>query len=197
MANGGAGEKTEKPTPKKRKDERKEGRILQSKEVVTAVSLVAVYYAFKFLYPLTSQTLIKSMKSCISLTETQETLTASDIRLLFINGALTILIAALPILFVAILATVIPAMAQTKGFISFKSVKFKFNKLNPLNGFKRMISLKGIMELLKAILKVTVLVVITYNTLQDIIFTFPKMMDMSLNQAIYLTGSMIFTVVKI
>ena len=87
-------------------------------------------------------------------------------------------------------------MAQTKGFISFKSVKFKFNKLNPLNGFKRMISLKGIMELLKAILKVTVLVVITYNTLQDIIFTFPKMMDMSLNQAIYLTGSMIFTVVK-
>ncbi|NLP27020.1 MAG: flagellar biosynthesis protein FlhB [Clostridiales bacterium] len=196
MANGGAGEKTEKPTPKKRKDERKEGRILQSKEVVTAVSLIAVYYAFKLIYPITSQTLIKSIKTCFSLTETQERLKASDIRLLFLNGALTILIASLPMLLIAGLSTVLPTIAQTKAFISFKSIKFKFSKLNPLSGIKKMISLKGVMELLKAILKVTVLVTITYNTLREIISIFPKMMDMSVNQAVYLTGNMIFTVVK-
>ena len=196
MANGGAGEKTEKPTVKKRKDERKEGRLLQSKEVVTAISLIAVYYAFKFLYPLISNTLINSLKTCFSLVETQERLTASDVNLFFINGAIAVLIGSLPMLLVAGLATIIPTIAQTKAFISFKSVKFKFNKLNPISGIKKMVSLKGLMELLKAILKVTVMLIIIYDTLKDVISIFPKMMDMSINQVAYLTGDIIFSVVK-
>ena len=39
-----AGEKTEKATPKKRKDERKKGNVFVSKDAVTAVSLITSFY---------------------------------------------------------------------------------------------------------------------------------------------------------
>ena len=42
-----AGEKTEKATPKKRKDERKKGNVFLSRDAVTAVSLIASFYGLK------------------------------------------------------------------------------------------------------------------------------------------------------
>ena len=42
-----AGEKTEKATPKKRKDERKKGNVFVSKDAVTAVSLITSFYGLK------------------------------------------------------------------------------------------------------------------------------------------------------
>ena len=45
-----AGEdKTEKATPKKRRDQRKEGNVLQSKEIVTAASVLGIFAAVRLL----------------------------------------------------------------------------------------------------------------------------------------------------
>ena len=48
---GDSGEKTEKATPKKRRDQRKEGNVFQSKDVVTVVSLFGSFYILKLLFP--------------------------------------------------------------------------------------------------------------------------------------------------
>ena len=42
-------EKTEKATPKKRRDQRKEGNVLQSKEIVTAASVLGIFTAMRLL----------------------------------------------------------------------------------------------------------------------------------------------------
>ena len=39
-----AGEKTEKATPKRKKDERKKGNIFMSREIVTVASLLACFF---------------------------------------------------------------------------------------------------------------------------------------------------------
>ena len=46
----GSGEKSEKATPKKREDERKEGNVFQSKEVVITASMLVTFFAFRLLY---------------------------------------------------------------------------------------------------------------------------------------------------
>ena len=51
MPGGDAGEKTEKATPKKRRDQRKEGNVFQSKDVITVVSLFGSFYMLKLLFP--------------------------------------------------------------------------------------------------------------------------------------------------
>lgn len=50
-------EKTEKATPKKRSDQRKEGNIFQSKEVIIAFSLIVTFVAFRLLFPLVKSSL--------------------------------------------------------------------------------------------------------------------------------------------
>ncbi len=42
--------KTEKPTPKKRRDAREEGQVLQSREVTAAFILLASFFIFKILW---------------------------------------------------------------------------------------------------------------------------------------------------
>ena len=47
-----AGEKTEKATPKRRRDERKKGNVFQSKEVESVFTLIVSFFAFRTLAPL-------------------------------------------------------------------------------------------------------------------------------------------------
>lgn len=196
MAQNDAGEKSEKPTPKKRKDERKEGRVLQSKEVVMAISLIGVYYAFKLLYPVSEKYLAVSMKNYLSLIGTQETLVTSDMSQIFVSSLITIGISAIPLLLISAAFGIIPVIAQTRLFISFKSIKPKFSNMNPLKGLKRMISLRGFIELIKAVVKIIIIGVMIYTELKDEIYNLPGMMDMTVSQAVYYTGSIIFGAVK-
>ena len=54
-----AGEqKTETPTPKKRRDQLKEGNVLQSKEIVTAVSVLGIFSAMRLLLGLVTKSVL-------------------------------------------------------------------------------------------------------------------------------------------
>ena len=94
-------EKTEKATPKKRSDQRKEGNIFQSKEVIIAFSLIVTFVAFRLLFPLVKSSLTDAIKSYFSLAGTQETLEISDTTQLFISGCIVFAKAALPMLLIA------------------------------------------------------------------------------------------------
>lgn len=190
-----AGEKTEKATPKKRKDERKEGNIFQSKEVVIAATLLAVFFSFKLLYPLSQSAVTQSLQEFIGLVQSKETITAGDMSTILVSALKTIAIGCLPILFVCCLSAVIATVAQTRGLVNFKSLRPKFSRLNPISGFKKMFSLKGVIELFKAIIKITILFVVIYNTIKDCMNTLPKMMDMSVAAGAAFTGQMCFDLI--
>ncbi len=55
---------------------------------------------------------------------------------------------------------------QTKFLISFKAIKFDLNRINPVQGFKRLFSLRSIFELLKALLKVAIVVIVGYYAIK-------------------------------
>lgn len=56
-----AGERTEKATPKRKQDERKKGNIFLSQEVVTVLTLLAVFYVIKAMMPFVLTTLEESI----------------------------------------------------------------------------------------------------------------------------------------
>ena len=190
-----SGEKTEKATPKKRKDQRKEGNIFQSKEIVIAFTLVVTFYSFKFLYRFSSAVIQKAMVEFFGLIETQESLTASDLPQMFVKGLICFAIAAMPILLIASVSAIIATIVQTKGLVTFKSLKPKFSRMNPINGIKNMVSLKGFVELIKSILKIVLLFYIIYSVIKNEINILPKMIDMSVLEAGKATSKMIFSIV--
>ena len=190
-----AGEKTEKATPKKRKDERKKGNVFLSRDAVTAVSLIASFYALKIFAPSIFTNVQDLVRRYISLAGTKEVFLASDISTIFTDLGLVFLKTAMPLVGVSVLVAVIVTMAQTKMLFSTKAFAPKFSRINPLNGIKKMFSIRAIVELLKSLLKIVVLLYMVYTVLIDEVTTLPMLINMTPVSAINRTGEIIMDVV--
>lgn len=191
-----AGEKTEKATPKRKRDERKKGNVFQSREVVTVASLIVVFSAFKMLAPIILTTLQRCISKFVTVAGTAQGLTVQDIRLNLIDGAIVFALTALPLLLTNALVAIIASGAQTKFLFSAKSMAFKGSRLNPLSGIKRMFSMRSLIELLKSLLKITILGAIIYQVLSKAFPQFPRLMDMTVMTGMAFTGNVIYEIVK-
>ncbi len=191
-----AGEKTEKATPKKRKDERKKGNVFQSKEVVTVFSLIVMFYALKMMAPIIMVTLQNSMKDFIQLGAHQTQLTVADTRVYLIDVIIVFATTTFPLLLISGIVAIVLSGAQTRFIFTMESLKFKGSRINPLEGFKRMFSMRGVVELLKSLIKIIILGVVIYRVLRTELPLFPRMMDMEPQLAIMTTGNIIMSIVK-
>ena len=191
-----AGEKTEQATPKKKSDERKKGNTFQSKEVITVFSLVVTFYSLQFLTPLITSTIKKSIQDFIIANATLEQLTMEILNDFFLDACFIFILAAMPLLIISAFATIILTGAQTRFLVSFKALNFKGNRLNPIQGFKKMFSMRGVVELVKSMLKISILGYICYTTIIKRFPTVPNMMDMSVEQAAILIGETIMAIIQ-
>lgn len=191
-----AGEKTEKATPKRKQDERKKGNIFKSTEVVTVFSLVALFYIVKLLSNFTFESLQLGMTDFFNLAGMAPTLDGAVMRDITVEIILVFAKAAGPILLAAGFVTIVLTGAQTRFLVSFKALSFKGNRINPISGFKKMFSVRGVVELVKSLLKITVLVVICYNNIMSSLTTMPRLMDMSLEQTMMVVGEIIMSILN-
>lgn len=86
----------------------------------------------------------------------------------------------IPLLLIAISFAVIGTGVQTKFLVSREKIKIKFSHLNPINGIKNMFSLRNLVELLKNIIKITILAIILYQLVIGELNTIAKTIDMDL-----------------
>lgn len=189
-------DKTEQATPKKRKDQRKEGNILQSKEISTAVTLIAAFYGFSFLFNFMLQNLESVLVSCMELIPTTEHFEPGDAAALFVRFGLSFGKIALPLLLITGVCGIIAGLAQTRGYVGFKQLKPKFSKLNPLEGFKRLFSLKGFVELLKSLLKIIILLFVIYSVIKNELPSIFKLIDMDMMTVVDYTGGVLMAVIN-
>lgn len=155
MAEQPAGEKTEKPTAKRLQEAKRNGDYLQSRELSTALVVMAgiVWIA------MTGPQLMASIKQMLT---DGLSFSARDIsqfepaeRAYNLIGTVLGPFGAV-VLAAAAAAIVAPAVL---GSLHFNAGVFKpkFGKLNPLTGAARLFSLNGVIELGKSILKVALL----------------------------------------
>jgi flagellar biosynthetic protein FlhB len=160
------GEKTEKATPKKRRDERKKGHVFMSKDAVSVATLISSVLMLRITFGTIVNEIATFMRYCITLAKNNA---MTEIpKELVMQSAMLIARTAGPLLAVTVFVTIVVTMAQTRMLISFELIKPKFDKLNPINGFKNLFSLKSIVEVLKNILKIAILMVIVYLSLREL-----------------------------
>ncbi len=85
-----------------------------------------------------------------------------------------------PLLLVTVVIAVIATFAQTKMLVTSEVLKPKFNRISPLQGFKRLFSLRSIIEAAKGILKITVLLYLIYSCVNDMIALSSKYLYMDM-----------------
>ncbi|WOC31256.1 MULTISPECIES: flagellar biosynthesis protein FlhB [Caproicibacterium] len=183
MAQNSSGEKTEQATPKRKTDERKKGNVFLSQELVTVATMLVSFVVLRALGSTIFGQIQYSVRDFIQLTATMESVSPEDVSKLFIKGCITFAIGVLPVALGCSLAAVVLTLAQTKFLFSSKSFAFKANRMSPLNGIRNLFSMRGIMELVKSILKILLLSVVAWNVLSGWAGQLPRMIDMQVGAA--------------
>ena len=193
MAQNGGQEKTEQPTPKRRSDARKEGRVFQSRDVATVVVLAGVFFAAKAFIPYIYTQIRSYMVWLIegALLHT-DSLLGSPLAWVTLS---TFLKCALPLLGAALLCGIVAHGAQTRFNVSFQSLRPKLSKLDPISGIKRMFSLKNVVELVKNLIKIVLLLVLLWNVLNSDLTPVARMIDMNPASAAAYTMQMVYNLV--
>jgi flagellar biosynthetic protein FlhB len=107
------------------------------------------------------------------------------------DSILTIIITCLPVFISASLVAFVVVLYQVKWKISLKIIQPKFSKINPINGFKKILSKDKIVDLLIEIIKIAVISYIAYSTLKNEWKTLFRLYDMDLQPAIIYIGNLI------
>lgn len=166
FADDSSGEKTEKATPKKKQDARKEGNVFQSKEINSAATLLLAVAMLGFwgnrIYVNLGQYTEKLYVNMLNPDILNDTNSVSQIM---IEAIQTILLNVIPILGAVAIAGVLVGYLQV-GFI-LVPIKVKLSKLNPINGFKNIFSVKSLFEMFKSIAKISIISFVVYSYIKD------------------------------
>lgn len=175
-----SGEKTEKATPKRRRDERKKGNVFVSKDVVTVFTLLGGFYVLKFTF-LSSYTLLKEyLLKYLGYMETVSELSTRRIMEMAIDGAIVAAKVVAPLMAFVVILSIAATIFQTKPLFVLDSLKPKFSKLNPINGIKKLFSLRSLVDVLKGIIKISILFYILVDFIKGEIHQLPKLLSVDL-----------------
>ena len=193
---GPGGEKTEPATAKKLNDIRKEGQVAKSKEIITAISLMALFIILKVYVGGIGTKLVNGFKTIYGMMQKVVFDSAQGITVRMagsiVREAFTLILGTvIPVLIVAVIISVLGNMLQQKWMVTAKPLAPKASKINPMNGFKRMFSVRQLFELLKSIAMISIIGIMVYNSVRknmNIILTF---YDVTLYTALSTVGNII------
>ncbi|MFC5712131.1 flagellar biosynthesis protein FlhB [Thalassorhabdus alkalitolerans] len=157
-------EKTEKATPKKRQDSRKKGQVAKSNDVNTALILLAVFL-FLFLYAGILGDHILNMMGHIFSEYLRWEITSFTLTVILEELVMETAIVLLPIMLVAMVAGTAASMMQVGILFAPEAIKFKASKINPIQGFKRIFSARALVELLKSLLKISLVGILVFSVI--------------------------------
>jgi len=167
---------TEEASPHRVEEFRQKGRVAQSRELSSLLALIAVAMVLFGYAPTIAGQLLEYMRevfqadavSHMDLTKGQ-VIGQIFIRMLRVTAA-----AALPICGAGFIIGLISSFAQVGSIFSFDPITPSFEKISPLAGIKRLISLRQFYEGLRLLVKMTILLAISYTLIRSAILESPR-----------------------
>lgn len=188
---GQGGEKTEPATAKKLDDARKEGQVAKSREIGNGLVLLGLFLVLKYWVGIMGNQFLSVFSDIYSripqiVTFWNGNMPERDAYLAFQEMILQTILIMAPILLIGIVIAFVSDVVQVGWKPTGKPMQPKFNKINPISGFKKIISVNSLVELIKSLAKMGLIVYICYSYLQDKWSMLFLLYDMSLMQALQL-----------
>lgn len=190
---GQGGEKTEPATQKKLDDARKEGQVAKSREIANGLGLLALFLVLRFWVGNMGTQMMEVFPSIYNripdvTTFWRGSMPQMDVTIVYRFMLFRVVIVTAPVLIIGVLVAFISDVAQVKWKPTLKPLMPKFNKLNPISGFKKVISLNSLVELLKSLAKIILILYVCYNYLKDKWIILLNLYDVSLMQGLGLVA---------
>nr|WP_300314573.1 EscU/YscU/HrcU family type III secretion system export apparatus switch protein [Halomonas sp.] len=148
-------EKSLPPSQKKLRDIRKKGQVEKSSDMVTAVVMLGCTLYLVFYV----DTIESRVHGLITLTTRLYSEPFDTLWPRVMAAAMEVLMwSVLPIIVITVTAVVLTNILIMRGMVfSVEPIKPKFEHINPAEGFKRIFSVRGIIEFIKSLLKIVIL----------------------------------------
>ena len=158
-------EKIYPATPHKRNESREKGQVAKSNELATTLALIGVLSFFFVAGYDTYHHLIDIMYGAFTAIGGQ--LSAAKTILIFLGlmGIAFKIIA--PVLVVAVIVGVLGNIFQIGLIFSSQPLMPQMSRINPISGFQRILSMRGLFEAVKSIFKIGLIGYIVYRTIMS------------------------------
>jgi flagellar biosynthetic protein FlhB len=176
------GEKTEKATPRRKREAREKGQIFKSVEVNTALSMLVMFGVLAVF----GRTIVENIKKLLHYFFTMQAPDEFGVSaaVSMFGDALWMFMGIIaPVLVATFVAGAVFNLVQVGFIFSPKALSPKFDRINPLSGFKRVFSKKTLIDLVKAIIKIAILAVVAYNEFERHMAEFNGLMGQDVNMA--------------
>ena len=184
-------EKTEEPTSKRLEDAHKKGQIARSRELNTFVMLITSAALLLMLGEQMGNSLLAMMRSQFQLSREIIFDPVSPIiyfKQLMIDGVMLIA----PFIAVLVVAAIVAPLALGGWVFSWEALTPKFEKLDPIKGIARLFALRGLIELIKALLKFllifVVAVILSKHFLNELVGLGAEPLEQSIGHALNIIG---------
>ncbi len=163
---GEGGDKTEAPTPRRRQEARNRGQVAKSTDLSSAILLTAGMFLMRWFAPGIMAAFVRSMREHLRV-EDAAAASRVDLPMAVASVGLAVVSAAGPILFGIMFVAMIGGLVQVGLLFTTQPLVPKLDKLNPINGIKRLFSTRTLMQLLMNVMKLAVVCFVTYIALRD------------------------------
>ena len=167
------GEKTEQPTPRRLEDALKRGQIARSAEVQTVFVLLGGLAGLSF----AGQEIWRNLTSAtmVMLGHLHDTsISNSSLQGYAVSAALLVIKCTAPIVVATALAGLLAGAIQNRFNTASEALTPNWNRINPVDGFKRLFSASALVSTTTALAKLSFIIMLTYsevgNILNDPIF---------------------------
>lgn len=187
-----SGEKTEKPTPKKRRDAKKKGQVAKSKEVVSLALLLTIagYFWLFGDFVLAQLLVLFELPQTYYFRPLDANVTSVFVDFVVVSGKLLA-----PLLGLVFVVGIVSNVAQTGWVFSGEAIKPEIKKIDPVQGAKKIFSLKNLMEFFKSLTKIIVLGLTAYYIFHTELNTLFGIPHCGVSCAMSLTGSLVMKLI--
>ena len=162
-------QKTEDPTPRRKQKLRSEGKVARSPDIGSAIALGGLYLVFRFFLPAMGRTLAQFTTTLLSSLSS-----GPDRDLISSSLGPTLVTVLLPPIALAVILAIAAGLGQTRGVVSPKALKPRFNRLSPKQGIVKFKPATLGFESLRVILKTALLIAVLLIPIQGILGRAPS-----------------------
>jgi flagellar biosynthetic protein FlhB len=187
-------EKTEEATQKRQEESREKGQVAKSRELPSVAILLAGLVYFWFGAQGMVRDIMKMMKQTFSAAGTM-TIDINTIQSIMVDFLYELFVITMPILIVVTIASLLSSFVQTGFLFSSEAILPKLSKVDPLKGLKRMFSLQSFMELIKNVLKITIIGLVAWLTIKSEIVNISPLMNRDVYNIMIYVGKVSFKII--
>lgn len=164
-------DKTEEPTDHKLREARKKGQVFKSQDVISTLMLLATGLVLLFLGGRMIAQIISFTKTIYLLTGESDFSNRNHFRdAIFVVWSMAKIL--MPLFAIAFIMALVSNVAQVRWLFTTFPLNPSLSKINPVEGFKRIFSMKSLMELAKQTAKLLIVGYICYKVVKGEISKF-------------------------